>query len=154
MPNNGGPAAVIASKMEITTQAMKRPIAILLVLMVACDLPVRCDSQVPEQQPRSPSASYIEDQVRQIPLGAFIEVQFTDKSRFRGYLSVIKADGFGLKAADATTGSVRQTAFSDVKSVRVVRRTHTPAWAWVATGVIVAVVVIVVVVFAVERHNE
>jgi hypothetical protein len=132
---------------------MKQAVAMLLVLMAVCDLPVRC-AQVPEPLPRSPSASYIEDQVRQIPLGAFIEVQFTDKSRLRGYLSAINADGFGFRAADATTGSLRQTAFSDVKSVRMVRRTHTPAWAWAAASVIVAVVVVIVVVFAVEKHNE
>jgi hypothetical protein len=134
-------------------QSMKRAIATLLVFMVACDLPARSGSQVPQPRPGSPSISHIEEQVRQIPPGAFIEAQLTDKSRIRGYLSAIRADGFDLRA-DTTTGSLRQTAFSEVKSVRMVRSTHTPAWAWVAAGAIVAVVVIVVVVFAVERHNE
>jgi hypothetical protein len=134
--------------------AMRRAIATLLVLMVAGNLPVGYGAQASAQPQRSPSASDIKDQVSQIPVGAFVEVRFTDKTKLRGYLSAVEADGFSFKTGDSATGTLRQTAFGDVKSVKVVKRTHTPVGAWIAMAAIVAAVVIVVAIFAVERHNE
>jgi hypothetical protein len=134
--------------------SVQRIIATFLVLMIAGNLPGGCASQTPVQPHRRPSVSTVEDQVRQIPVGALIEVRFTDKTKLRGSLSAVEADGFSFQAENATPGTLRKTAFSDVKSVGMIRRTHTPAVAWVVVGVIVAAVVIVVAIFAIERHNE
>jgi hypothetical protein len=134
--------------------AMRRAIATLLVLMVAGNLPVGYGAQAPTQPHRSPSASNIKDQVSQISVGAFVEVRFMDKTKLRGYLAAVEADGFSFKTGDAATGTLRQAAFGDVTSVKVVKRTHTPVGAWIAMGAIAAAVVIVVAIFAIERHNE
>jgi hypothetical protein len=129
-------------------------IAAFLVLIVAGN-PFGADaSQASAQPPGSSSARSIQDQISQIPVGTSIEVRFTDRTRLRGSLSAVEADGFSFQAAAGTTGPLRKAAFGDVKSVRVIGTTHTPVWAWVAAGVIGAVVVIGVAILLVERHNE
>jgi hypothetical protein len=115
---------------------VRQIIATFLVLIVAGNL--SGDASQASAQPRgSSSARCIQDQVSQISVGTSIEVRFTDRTRLRGFLSVVEADGFSLQAADGTTGPLRKAAFSEVKSVRVIGTTHTPVWAWVAASAFV-----------------
>ena len=122
-----------------------------MVLLFAGNLSV-CWSQVPSQP--SEGAGKIQDQVSQLPIGAYVEVRFTNKTKVRGYLSAVQADGFSLKEGSPATPTVRQAAFSDVKSLKVITKTHTPVGAWIAVGAIAAAVIVVVAIFATEKHNE
>lgn len=132
---------------------MRRAIALLLALFFAGNLPAAgCGAQAPAQP--NGNVSSIKDQVSKLPPNAFIEIRFTNKTKVRGYLSTVEADGFSFKEGSPATPTVRQAAFSDVKSVKVITKTHTPVGAWIAVGAIVAAVIVVVAIFAVERHNE
>jgi hypothetical protein len=130
---------------------VKQAIALLLTLLFTCNLPAQG-----AQRPSSPSeaTSKIRDQVRQLPVGAHVEIRFTDKTKSRGYLSTVEADGFSFKEGSPTSSAMRQVAFNDVKSVKVITKTHTPVAAWIALGAIAAAVIVVVAIFATERHNE
>ena len=66
----------------------------------------------------------------------------------------MEADGFSFKVGSPASPTLRQAAFSSVKSVKVIVKTHTPAAAWIAVGAIVAVAVIVGVLVAERAHNE
>jgi hypothetical protein len=109
-------------------------------------------AQTPAQS--SGGTGTVKEQVSKLTAGTFIEVRFTNKTKVRGYLSSVEADGFSFKEGSPASSTVRQAAFSDVKSVKVITKTHTPVGAWIAFGVIVAVLVIAVVVVGIERHNE
>lgn len=125
---------------------MKQVIAGLLLLVMAGRYPAVCLAQAQEQSTAQ--------QVGRIPLGTFVEVRFTDRTKARGYLTQVGSDAFSLNPTKAGTGVSREAAFKDVDSVKAVKPTHTPIAAWIATGVIAAVVVIVVAVVLIERHNE
>ncbi len=130
---------------------VRRIVAVILVLLFASNLPANSG-----QSPTQPSGSVtsIKEQVGKLPMGAFIEIRFTDKTKVRGYLSAVEADGFSFKVGSPTNTTVRQAAFTDVKSLKEIHKTHTPVGAWIAVGAIAAAVIIVVAIFAAERHNE
>ena len=131
---------------------VRQSIAPFLALLFACNLPMAHGSQAPVQS--SGSVSSIKDQVGKLPAGAFIEVRFINKVKVRGYLASVEADGFSFKEGGPASPTVRQAAFSDVKSVRVITKTHTPVGAWIAVGAVIAVAVIVALAVGIERHNE
>jgi hypothetical protein len=56
-----------------------------------------CGGQTPTQASGGAFAVSIKHQVSQIPNGALIEVRFTDKSKLRGYLSEVEANGFTIE---------------------------------------------------------
>jgi hypothetical protein len=131
---------------------VRQSLAGSLALLFACNLPMAHGGQAPVQS--SGAASSIKDQVDKLPAGALIEVWFTNKTKVRGYLASVEADGFSLKKGSPAGAAQRQVAFNDVKSVRVIAKTHTPIGAWIAVGAVIAVAVIVVVAVGIERHNE
>ncbi len=94
----------------------------------------------------------VEKQVRSFGTGSAVEVRLTDKTSLRGHLAAVEISGFSIRIGDSVQGSLRQVAFSDVKTIKL--RSHTPVGAWIAMGVVVGVVAIAVAVFAIERHNE
>jgi hypothetical protein len=131
---------------------VRAAIAVFLAFLFATSMPVSYCAQTPT--PTSRNAGRIEDQVRQLPIDAYIEVRFTDKTKLRGYLATVEADGFSFKEGSSASPTLRQAPFSDVESVKVITKTHTPAGAWIAVGAIVAVAVIVGVLVAERAHNE
>ena len=90
------------------------------------------------------SAASIKHQVSQIPTGALIEVRFTDKSKLRGYLSEVEANGFGFRIGDPATGSLHTTTFGDVNSVKQVTNRHIPPAVWMAIGAGAVVIVVLI----------
>jgi hypothetical protein len=131
---------------------LRQFIASFLALLFACNLPLAHGGQAPVQS--IGSASSIKDQVEKLPAGALIEVRLAKKAKVRGYLASVEADGFSFKEGSPTSPTVRHAAFSDVKSVRLITKAHTPSGAWIGVGAVIAVVVIVVVAVGIERHNE
>jgi hypothetical protein len=96
----------------------------------------------------------VKGEISSITLGTSIEVRFAKAPKIRGLLWQRDEKGFILKVAKGADMIERPVAFDTVKSVKVVRPTHTPAAAWIAVGAIVTVVVIVVVIFAKIRGNS
>lgn len=133
---------------------MRRTIAILLVWLVSANLPAGYGAPVPPTPHGKASGSAVKAFVSQVPAGTYVEVRFKDKSKLRGYLFEVQADGFSIRTGDAASGSLHRSAFSDVKSVKVVTRTHTPTAAWIVIGAMAVVLVVVLVGVAKYLHNE
>lgn len=119
----------------------RQVIAILLAFLFAGNV-ADCGAQTPPSG--GASAASIKHEVSQIPTGALIEVRFTDKSKLRGYLSEVEANGFSFKTGDAATGSLHTTAFSDVKSVKLIKSHHIPPAVWMAIGAGAVVIVVLI----------
>jgi hypothetical protein len=129
---------------------VRQAVAVLLVLLFSANLRgfgAQTATQAKE------SAASLKDQVDELPMGAFIEVRFMDKTKVRGYLSAVETDGLSFKTGEAANGNLRQTSFSDVKSVKVLKKTHTPTTAWIATGAVVAVAVVAIVLLVTFMHG-
>ncbi|MGA7412619.1 MAG: hypothetical protein WBW33_19225 [Bryobacteraceae bacterium] len=132
--------------------SVRQAIAVLLAVLFATNLALCYSAQALAQTSGSPGT--LKGQVSKLPAGTYIEVRFTDKSKVRGYLSSVETDGFSFKETSPASPTARQAAFSDVKSVKVITKTHTPVGAWIAVGVIVGVVVAVLVAVGERAHNE
>jgi hypothetical protein len=96
----------------------------------------------------------VKDQVSRMSIGTSIEVRFAKAPKIRGTLSQKDEKGFTLKIEKDATATERRVAFDEVKSVKNLTHTKTPAWVWIALGAVGAVVVIAVVAFAKYRSNE
>src|SRR5271157_4816302 len=127
----------------------RRALSVLLALLFATYLPAGYGAQAPAQP--SGRGGTIKEQVSKLATGTFIEVRFTNKTKVRGYLSSVEADGFSFKEGSPARPTARQAAFSAVKSVKVITKTHTPVAAWIAVGALIAVAVVVVVAVGIER---
>ena len=123
----------------------RRFIAAVLSVVLSCAW-----AQSPQPEPES----RIKNQINSIRPGTYIEIKLNDGSKERGYLSSVESDGFSIRSGDPKTGVEARTPFDRVRSVKTVMPAHTPALAWIATGIVAGVVVAALVVYLVFRGNE
>src|SRR5947209_7440877 len=101
-----------------------RTIAVLLVFILFTASASNNATESVAKALQDTSGNTIRDQVSQMQPGALIAIRFTDGSKARGYLSKVEADEFSFRV-DRTSGDERRTRFDAVKSVKVVKPTHT-----------------------------
>jgi hypothetical protein len=70
----------------------------------------------------TPQKRTVQQQVVEIPTGKLVEVRLTDKSRIRGRIGKISADGFLLTAARGNQVGEQKLAFSDVTSIKEIEK--------------------------------
>lgn len=131
---------------------IQAPIAVFLVVLVGGGL-LADDGQTTSEPPQTRSGNDVKQQVGQLQPGTFLEIRFQDDSKARGFLTQVDADGFSFRTGHRTTGDQHRTTFSKVKSVKVVKQSHTPVVAWILTGAVIGAIVIALVVYLVARHN-
>jgi hypothetical protein len=76
----------------------------------------------------------LKEQVIQIPSGAQVEVRLLNKERIRGRLGDISDEGITVQIAQANRIETRQVAFSDVKSVKEVRKQRTALYVFLGVA--------------------
>jgi len=64
----------------------------------------------------------VQQQVVEIPTGKAVEVRLTDKSKIRGRIGQVSAEGFLLTAARGSQVGEQKLAFSDVTSVKAIEK--------------------------------
>ena len=64
----------------------------------------------------------VQQQVVEIPTGKLVEVRLTDKSKIRGRIGKISAEGFLLTAAKGNQVGEQKLAFSDVTSIKAIEK--------------------------------
>lgn len=79
----------------------------------------------------------LKGQILQIPAGAQVEVRLLNKERFRGRLGEVSNDGFTVQVARENRIEIRKVAFSDVKSVKEIRKQHTAAYVFLGVAMTV-----------------
>jgi hypothetical protein len=131
---------------------IQAPVAVFLVVLVGKGL-LADNAQTTSEPPQTRSGKDVKQHVTQLQPGTFLDIRFQDGSKARGYLTQVDADGFSFRTGDPTTGDQHRTTFSKVKSIKVVKQSHTPAVAWILTGAVIGAVVIALVVFLIAKHN-
>ena len=64
----------------------------------------------------------VQQQVVEIPTGKAVEVRLTDKSKIRGRIGQVSAEGFLLTAARGSQVGEQKLVFSDVTSVKAIEK--------------------------------
>jgi len=90
----------------------------------------------------------LKEQIIQIPTGAQVEVRLLNKERLRGRLGEVSDDGFIIQIAKGNQIETRKVAFSDVKSVKEIRKQHTAAYVFL--GVALTLGLLLAVGFAID----
>ena len=90
----------------------------------------------------------VQQQVVEIPTGKLVEVRLADKSKIRGRIGQISADGFLLTAARGNQVGEQKMAFSDVTSIKAIEKGEgagkTATYALVGAAAAAATVIIVI----------
>jgi hypothetical protein len=76
----------------------------------------------------------LKEQVIQIPSGAQVEVRLLNKERIRGRLGDISDEGITVLIAQENRIETRQVAFSDVKSIKEVRKQRTALYVFLGVA--------------------
>jgi hypothetical protein len=70
----------------------------------------------------APQKRTVQQQVVEIPTGKLVEVRLTDKSRIRGRIGKISAEGFLLTVAKGSQVEEQKLAFPDVTSIKAIEK--------------------------------
>ena len=96
----------------------------------------------------TPQKRTVQQQVVEIPTGKLVEVRLADKSKIRGRIGQISADGFLLTAARGNQVGEQKMAFSDVTSIKAIEKGEgagkTATYALVGAAAAAATVIIVI----------
>jgi len=96
----------------------------------------------------TPQKRTVQQQVVEIPTGKLVEVRLTDKSKIRGRIGKISADGFLLTAARGSQVTEQKLAFSEVTSIKAIEKGEgagkTATYALVGAAAAAATVIIVI----------
>jgi TRAP-type mannitol/chloroaromatic compound transport system substrate-binding protein len=90
----------------------------------------------------------LKEQIIQIPTGVQVEVRLLNKERLRGRLGEVSDEGFSVQIAKGNQIETRKVAFSDVKSVKEIRKRHTAAYVFL--GVAMTLGLLLAVGFAID----
>ena len=85
-------------------------------------------------QPSASKKRTPKEQVIQIPTGAQVEVRLLNKERLRGRLGDISDEGFTVLIAQENRIETRQVVFSDVKSVKEIRKQRTALYVFLGVA--------------------
>ena len=97
----------------------------------------------------TPPMRTVQQQVVEIPTGKLVEVHLNDKSKIRGRIGQVSADGFMLTAAKGNQVGEQKLAFTNVTSIKAMEKEGGVAKGWyVLAGAGAAVVVLLVVAMA------
>jgi hypothetical protein len=60
-----------------------------------------------------------------IPMGSLVDVRLNDKEKIRGRMGEVSEEGFVLQAVQGGKVETRKIAFTDIKSVKSIGKSHT-----------------------------
>ena len=80
-----------------------------------------------------------------IPIGSLVDVRLNDNKKIRGRMGEVSDEGFVIQAAQGGKVETRKIAFTDMKSLKPVGKTHTARNILLVAGIGVVVLAIVVV---------
>jgi len=78
---------------------------------------------------QAPKKLTVPEQVLEIPSGTMVEVRLRDNSKLRGRLGTVSEKGFVLQELTGAGPQDRNLTFTDVKSVKVVKKRNPAATA-------------------------
>lgn len=84
--------------------------------------------------------------VRAIPLGSLVDVRLNNNEKIRGRMGEVPDEGFLIQTVQGGKVETRKIAFTDMKSVKFVHKSHTTRNILLVAGIAVAVLAIVVAV--------
>ena len=115
----------------------------VLSAVMAMVLVANLSSAEPAHQGDSKSAK---TRVLAIPMGSLVDVHLNDNEKIRGRMGEVSDEGFVIQAVRGIKVENRKIAFTDLKSLKPVGKSHTTRNILLVAGIGVGVVVIVLLV--------
>src|SRR4051812_25081474 len=81
-----------------------------------------------------------------IPMGSLVEVHLNNNEKIRGRMGQVSDEGFVIQTVQGGKAETRKIAFTDMKSLKTIGKSHTTRNILLVAGISVVVLVIVVLV--------